>query len=95
MTHPLLASIVVPDGVRSQHHNGDVSHPVHLDPRSNDRTLDTFGSRFSRRASGEDAHPVRRDSTVLIETLAVGLLVGLLLGVLGGGGEVLTVPILV
>jgi uncharacterized membrane protein YfcA len=32
---------------------------------------------------------------VLIETLAVGLLVGLLLGVLGGGGGVLTVPILV
>lgn len=32
---------------------------------------------------------------MLIETLAVGLLVGLLLGVLGGGGGVLTVPILV
>jgi uncharacterized membrane protein YfcA len=32
---------------------------------------------------------------VLIETLAVGLMVGLLLGVLGGGGGVLTVPILV
>ncbi len=32
---------------------------------------------------------------MLIETVTVGLLVGLLLGVLGGGGGVLTVPILV
>ncbi len=39
--------------------------------------------------------PDVRGAAVLIETLAVGLVVGLLMGVLGGGGGVLTVPILV